>query len=57
MCLPPPGLPSTAIENYFSEIDSNVGIPIFIQDAGTSPIPEHLGKLLFEKCKNIPSRR
>ena len=53
MCLPPPGLPSTAIENYFSEIDSNVGIPIFIQDSGTSPIPQHLGKLLSEKCKNI----
>ena len=53
MCLPPPGLPSKAIENYFSEIDSNVGIPIFIQDAGNSPIPEHLGKLLSEKCTNI----
>ena len=53
MCLPPPGLPNEAIENYFSEIDSNVAIPIFIQDAGPSPIPEELGNILSEKCKNI----
>ena len=46
MCLPPPGLPNEAIENYFSEIDSNVAIPIFIQDAGPSPIPEELGNIL-----------
>ena len=53
MCLPPPGLPNKAIENYFSQIDCNVSIPIFIQDAGTSPIPESVGKILSEKCKNI----
>ena len=53
MCMPPPGIPKQSIENYFSQIDQNISIPIFIQDAGNSPIPEIVGKHLSEQSNNI----
>lgn len=53
MCLPPPNLSGEIIIKYFLEIDSNVNIPIFIQDAGPCSIPETVGKELSERSRNI----
>ena len=53
MCLPPPSLSGEIIIKYFLEIDSNVNIPIFIQDAGPCSIPETVGKELSERSRNI----
>ena len=53
MCLPPSNLSDEIIIKYFLEIDSNVNIPVFIQDAGPYPIPEIVGKELSERSKNI----
>ena len=55
MIIPPHFFPvgTKQVADYYEAIDSEITIPIFLQDIPQSPIPPSLALELAKKCKNI----
>jgi 4-hydroxy-tetrahydrodipicolinate synthase len=55
MVMPPSFTPSSAAETreYFRAISDAVGIPIFIQDTTSTPVPAGLARQLAEECERV----
>jgi 4-hydroxy-tetrahydrodipicolinate synthase len=55
MVMPPSFIPAgpEEVREYFKAISDAVGIPIFIQDTATVPVPAGFARQIAEECENV----